>query len=263
MLSLDPEDISNFINRYPSKDLPLMIHYWKLGLHESHKDENDLFNHLLKCGINWDDTDFLIKARLGAEVIKNIYLEKEPITIILKSHLLFEKFLDHVLIENKINLNDLSFFSKISLLKKRKILKKDIFNDLRLLNNLRNEYSHNYYFDIGSFDASQFSICKGLYQGLPIRRKKTKAVLNLKTLQYFVIVNILGRISFDFPYLNEVKIKKTPHALFFDDTAQEIGKMMALAYRQVEGSRLGLKINVEFCKDKTTSLTFHASSDEK
>lgn len=240
-----------------------MIHYWKLGLFEYHKDENGLFNHLLQYGINWDDTSSLIKARLGAELIRNIYLEKEPISIVLKSHLLFENFLNNVLTENNIRPRDLSFFSKITLLKNRKIVKKDIFNDLRLLNILRNEYSHNYYFDIGSFDISQFSICKGLYQGLPLRRKKTKAVFNLKTLQYFVIYNILGRLSYDFPYLIKIKAKKTPHALFFDDIGENLGKIIALAYRQVEGTKVGLKIEVEFCENEKTSINFHASSGEK
>lgn len=257
MLSLDPHDIYGYIDKNPSRDLPLMIHYWKIGLYEKYQEEERLLEHLLKFGISWTDSGELISGRLGSEIIKNIYSERQPISIVLKSHILFENFLDIILLKHKLEARKFSFFSKISLLKNKSILKKDIFTDLNLLNQLRNEYGHNYHFDIATFDISQFSICKCIYKGLPVRRKKTKAVLNLKTLQYFVVLNILGRMTYDFPYLERLKIKKISNYLFFEDEAQRIGELVSSLHRLLKGTKKGLKIDITLSDTEDVTMNFH------
>jgi hypothetical protein len=196
------------------EDLPL-IGYAKVALLEE-TSEDELYEWLLQKGKNYDEDIKTIQGTfLGAELIRKIYLERDPLSLILKVHLLIENFINEVFIKYTLNEKNLTFKEKINLLKTKKLISTELHSNIAVINTLRNKYAHNYYYDLGDFSITDFSYAKNFYEGLACKRKTTRAVLNLKILQFDILPILLEDIISEYPFLSKKRLKKTSQNIFY------------------------------------------------
>lgn len=155
------------IKNRPLKDDWPFVEYWLNGIEDL--EEEDLYEKLKSQNT---DVEAILKQipgkYYGAELLRVSVCEKNPLNLTIKIHLLIENFLNVIFAELKYPINkrkgfELSFSEKVNFLNKKKLLPEKLFNDLRLLNNLRNLYAHSYFFEIGNFPMNKFSIANNLY----------------------------------------------------------------------------------------------------
>ena len=100
---------------------------------------------------------------LGSDLIRHLYEPADPLTLVLRAHLYVEFLLDviltrklrhaHVLLKNR----GFTFALKADVLRAANCLDPATYQDIRLLNALRNKFGHDLFFDIGTFDVSGFT----------------------------------------------------------------------------------------------------------
>lgn len=244
------------------EDLPL-IGYWKVGL-LCHESEDDLLKHLLSNRRFYSEDITHIKGKfIGAEILRTFYLEREPLSLIVKVHLLVENLINEIFKYYKLNENNLSFNRKLIILRDKKLLDEQLFDDISVLNNLRNSYAHNYYFDIAEFNIERFSYANGFYDGLKCRRKETKAIITLQTIQFEIIVLLLEDILNAFPFLVKKKLHKTIKRKFYEESmGEKFGKLIDKTEEITKGTKYELKIDIKLV-DTTNGQIVSYKDDSK
>jgi len=238
--------------KLPSKDLPI-IRYWKLVLLDK-SDDKELFEFLINYGNTYKDeseVDFIRGDKLGSEFLRRIYSEKDPLTIVLKIHLILEIFINEISKKHKLKTIDLTFKSKLDQLKKNRIIKKDIYDELSLINKLRNNFAHDYYYDIGNFNVSKFKECKDFYMGLALRRKHTKALVNLKTLQFFIFPRLLGDLTIRYAFLSKLRTKKKFIKYYEEQVSDKVEKLVRRVEELTRDTNLGVRVKIEVYNKKS------------
>lgn len=242
-----------------ASDTDLMFESWKTLL-KSFKKEKKLYEFLLAFGgQSYKALSSLKKKPLGSELLRKIYLEEDPLALVLKAHLIIEIVLDEIIRKKfrygnvLLKRKDVSFSLKKDILRSKNYLDLNLHSDIRLLNDLRNKYAHDYFYDIADFDMSKFYYCDRLYDGVPTKRAKTKRLINLKTFQFFVLVYLLTRLTKKFPFIADIKIKKIQQAFYKDP----FEKFRDELYELLKGTGYELRIEIrkrkKFRKKKAKS----------
>lgn len=227
------------------EDLPF-IGYWKLGLLDK-KSEDELYNSLLKRGgFAEGDVKHIRGQFVGAEILRTFYRERDPLSLIVRVHILIESFLNEILKHYQLNENNLTFNKKLKLLKKEKLINERLYSDIAVLNNLRNSYSHNYYYNIADFEITKFSYAQNFYDGLKFRRKATKALLNLKTIQFHIVILLLEDILQEYSFLIDLRLKNVHNRVFYKETVgKKFGEILDKIDEETRGTKVKWSVKFE------------------
>ena len=147
----------------------------------------------------WQDIilQFLPKKTrvLTTNILKDIYRINDPRLLILIMHLYMENVVNGIIRENlktPDKILDYRFYQKVQILQTSGIIENKISEDLLILNQLRNKYAHNLYFDAASIDVSKFSDMADVYSLKNYKRKSEKRLLNLFLLKLEMMFLITG-----------------------------------------------------------------------
>ena len=104
---------------------------------------------------------------LDAALVRRLYAQQDPLSLVLRGRLHLEETLDAVIVKKfkhpEILLQGrLSFSAKMDLLRAAGFLDDKLYRDLVHASRLRNSYAHHLSSDIGEYDLSTFSDCAGL-----------------------------------------------------------------------------------------------------
>jgi len=153
------------------------------------------------------------KQPLGSSLLRLLRQVEEPLPLVVQAHLHFENFLDAI-IQRKfrhgsiiLDRHDFTFALKVTVLRAKNYLPDSIYQDLLLVNSLRNKFAHNLFYECGDFDMSQFSYCeslKSLY-GEIAGRKSTKSLVNVYIFKH-VVFELLLRMTKAYPFIAELRI---------------------------------------------------------
>lgn len=150
---------------------------------------------------------------LGSELLRQIYILKEPLSIVITGHLFIESFINHI-IETKFKLShlilenrDFTFNLKIEILKSKNYLDDKIYFDIKLLNQLRNKFAHNLLYNIADFDMSKFYYFDQVYTLIPLQTKKAKNALNIYLLRNG-LKEIMFNLTSKYPSIGKLTMKK-------------------------------------------------------
>lgn len=248
---LSVQSISNFFIKEVDEDLPL-IGYHKLALLKKNS-EDEVYKFLLQQGESSNDMLNRVKGDyIGAEILRIIYSEKDPLSLILKVHLLIENFINEIISKYRLREKRLSFKQKLDLLVSKKLISDYLSSDVSTLNRLRNHYAHDYYYDIGDFLITKFNYAKNFYDGIKCRRKITRALLNLKTLQFLIFPVLIESFLQEYPFLIKKKMKKRLSLNFYDEgMGDKLGKLINQIDRETRNTNFGWGINLRiFDKSK-------------
>lgn len=225
-------------------DLPF-VGYWKVTLLE--KLPTELYERLLTLGKSSDEDANNVKGKyIGAEIMRKLCLEKDPLALILKVHLLFENLINEVLAKNKIPFNNITFKNKLNILKKKRKLINMLYEDLSLLNYLRNSYSHNYYYELSSFSIENFSCAHHFYDGIECQDKHIKALLNLKAMQFYIFPDILNDFLNKFHFLINTRLKPEPVRRFYSkSTGERLGELIDEIHQTAKKPNLELSVVIK------------------
>lgn len=152
------------------------------------------------------------KEPLGSEFLRRIWDEVDPLSLVLKTHLIIENFLEEI-IYNKFRYSkvlfdrgDFSFSIKVDILRAKNYLDEKLYSDIRLINNLRNKFAHDFFYDIADFDMSRFHYCDRL-NDYNIKDVEVKRVVNIYVLR-FVLYRLLERLTSKYPFIGKLDVKK-------------------------------------------------------
>lgn len=155
---------------------------------------------------------YLKQSPLGAEFLRIAKCEKDPMTLILKSHLMLEIYIDEIIKKKFVNgekllqnQERLGFLIKLDILQAKNLVKEDLYSDIKVINSLRNKYAHKYFYDFADFDMSQFYYCDGIYDRIPVRSINGKRAVNLFMMR-LVLESILARLEEKHVYLGKIKV---------------------------------------------------------
>lgn len=143
----------------------------------------------------------IIKGPLGSEFLRKIYDETDPLSLVIKAHLFVENFLNEIIREKFRNSEliperkDFIFSLKLDILRSKNCLDEKLYLDISKLNNLRNKFVHDLFYDISNFDMSTFYYCDGLYNRVPIKSKESKRVINIHTLRLVSFIPFIGTFN--------------------------------------------------------------------
>lgn len=162
-------------------------HYEAFGIAmfdlERWQDENELIRYL-------ENKDFAYVENPSENYLSSHFLqfignEKDPLSLTLKAHLYIENFLEEILkrkfkssallLKNR----DFTFSLKLDTLRAKNYLDEKLYKDVRLLNKLRNKFAHDLFFDISTFDMSQFYYCEDLYRRVIVKSREAKRLVNV------------------------------------------------------------------------------------
>ncbi len=150
---------------------------------ERWQDENELIRYL-------ENKDFAYVENPSENYLSSHFLqfignEKDPLSLTLKAHLYIENFLEEILkrkfkssallLKNR----DFTFSLKLDTLRAKNYLDEKLYKDVRLLNKLRNKFAHDLFFDISTFDMSQFYYCEDLYRRVIVKSREAKRLVNV------------------------------------------------------------------------------------
>jgi len=121
---------------------------------------------------------------LTTNYLKNLFEIKNTRLLILMMHLFMENFIEIIIKRNVLDskkiLNDdirFSFYQKINIIAANKLIDESLYDDLRALNNLRNQYVHNLRFNPTSDDLKKFTILNYILKHKDYKQTKRKLVI--------------------------------------------------------------------------------------
>lgn len=132
---------------------------------------------------------------MGTAFLKDISEIKDLRLLILLSHLYFENFIDEIIrkrLDSSSKILEFSFIIKLEMLHASKIVDDFLYSELRFINNLRNKYAHNLYFDILSYNFDKSPAIKSLkvlnrYRSKSAKRKLYDFILRIHLI-YLVLI---------------------------------------------------------------------------
>jgi hypothetical protein len=152
---------------------------WHPGkVNSPHFEELDLivFAHLRNALERGDSPDAIVnyfregrhyhEKPLGSHFLKRVAVIDDLLTLVLTVHLFLERFLDAIVTKKFPNARVIlknrafTFALKADLLRAKNYLREDVYNDVRLINAIRNKFAHDLMFDLADFDMSKFWYCE-------------------------------------------------------------------------------------------------------
>lgn len=158
----------------------------------------------------------IYRELLGSSLIRHLFSETEPTTLVLKAHLYLEQFLDEIIINKFKNgdyllkNNQLSIPNKADILFAKNYLDKNIVSDISLINKLRNRLAHRLHFDISSYDMSNFSYCGSLDIN-HFKARSTRTSVNIFIFRH-VVYHILLRLTRKYPFIADIAAPAVPES---------------------------------------------------
>jgi hypothetical protein len=177
--------------------------FWEFDI----EDDNELIKDLKKRKIC--DNKSLHLDTFGANLIKMLNDEDNVISLVLKSHLYIENFLDHI-IKKKFQKHELIldnsylFHKKLKIIMSKNYLTENLYITIELINTIRNKYVHNLKYNIANFDFSQFPYCEDIYLSLKTKNIDVKKEAHIFVLKH-IIFNLLINLTKKHPYISELK----------------------------------------------------------
>jgi hypothetical protein len=123
-------------------------------------------------------------SALSTNVIKDVWLIREPRLLVITIHLYFEYILGKLMERKKLRANqrELSFSQKLRIVKEFQLLAPPLVESLRVVNQLRNNYAHEIFFDIFTWDPLQIPYMAG-YSGRVPRQRQLLSNFNVIVLR--------------------------------------------------------------------------------
>lgn len=106
-----------------------------------------------------------------------------------------------------------SFAAKLAMLRAKNYIPQTLYSDFRLLNSLRNKFSHDLFYNISEFDMSKFSYCDSLamvYDEI-IETEETLPLINLYMLKTLALDWLL-KLTSSFTFI--AKLRMPPQRFF-------------------------------------------------
>ncbi|KAB2940620.1 MAG: hypothetical protein MPEBLZ_00085 [Candidatus Methanoperedens nitroreducens] len=131
---------------------------------------------------------------MGTAFLKDIVEIKDHRLLILLSHLYFENFINEIIrkrLNSSSKILDMSFSTKLEILRATKIFDDFYYSELRFINNLRNMYAHNLYFDVLNYNFDKSLAIKSLKVLDKYRSKRAKRKLCDFILRIYLIYLVL------------------------------------------------------------------------
>jgi hypothetical protein len=132
----------------------------------------------------------IVEGPLGSDLIRHLYDDTDPLTVVLRVHLYVEVFLDTILTRRLkypaliLKNRDFTFAMKLDLLRASNQLDLRLFADIKRLNALRNRFAHDLRFSIAHFDMSAFTYCADVKEYFTkLHSDDAKALLNIYIFQ--------------------------------------------------------------------------------
>ena len=147
---------------------------------------------------------------LGSDLLRQLFLHESPLSLVVTAHLFFEAFLEEIIrrkfphCEILFKRRDFSYSLKLDLLRAKGSLDAAIYNDLRLLGNLRNKFAHNLEFSLAEFDFTRFTYCKEIYRESAWDWAEGHVRINLYLLRH-ILQLLLMRLTERHPFIVELK----------------------------------------------------------
>ncbi|MDH4230694.1 MAG: hypothetical protein OEW04_01540 [Nitrospirota bacterium] len=169
----------------------------------------------------------LFEKPLGSDMLRMLNREKEPLNIILNAHLFIENFLD-VIIQRKFKHSQLllqnsafTFSMKVDVLRAKNYLDDKLYNDIKLLNRLRNKYAHDLYYDLDDFEIAALSYCEDFTKHVkpPTKAARVAAkIYMLKVVLYYLLLRLTNR----YPFIGGIELPEKIHSLTQPSTRREL-----------------------------------------
>lgn len=115
---------------------------------------------------------------LITNLLKDISLTSEPRLLVIIGHLYFDYILEKILEREAIPLSQRkreSFYAKLEIIYKRELLEDSTYESLRAINQLRNRFAHDIFFDIVHWDAKTIPYVSYYQLRIPKRRDLLRA----------------------------------------------------------------------------------------
>jgi hypothetical protein len=178
----------------------------------SHKKDKEEFLKLIKKFTNNYKNSYGKKAfkdKLGGKFLKAIWEERDTGTLVIKSNLFIENFVNEI-IQKKFRyhelIKDFSLNDKLKIMQSKNYLGENLYSDLILLNRLRNKFAHNLFFKMADFDVSGFYYCAEA-NDIKCVDLKVKEAVNTFILRN-VLMMILSRLTQKHVAIVDVKVPK-------------------------------------------------------
>jgi len=147
---------------------------------------------------------------LGAEFYKIVFSEDNILSMILKAHLIIERFLN-IIIANKfknssklLEKTNFTFFLKLEVLNSKNYLDEVLYSDINQLNRIRNKFAHDLFYNTADFELNKFYCWGELYNKVKLNSIQVKRKFNI-----FILKNILdfllSRLTKKYPFISEIK----------------------------------------------------------
>lgn len=195
----------------------IMSERWELfdafkGALASNKSDKDLIQWIKKSLKRQakEYREIAYKEPLGSEFLRKIHSETDPLALVIKAHLFVESFLDEIIrkkfrnSEKILDNRDFSFYLKLEILRSKNYLDEKIYSDISVLNNLRNKFAHNLFYDISDFDISKFYYCYDIYDWVKTTSKEARRYLNMYMLR-MVLYELLLRLTQKYQFIAGMK----------------------------------------------------------
>ena len=152
------------------------------------------------------------KDLLGGKFLFEIYSQRDIRNLVILSQLYLEYICDKIIKKRfrypeKIFNSNLSFYQKLNVLRAEGYLSEDVYNDLDLINRLRNKYAHELFYDITNFDFSKFSFFEDLY-GMVNPKEKDIKIMMYRYVLKLVLHLIIERLGHKFPFIENLKSER-------------------------------------------------------
>ena len=136
--------------------------------------------------------------------VKIIFEIESHRELILVTNLCFEKMTDTIIskvIDMSKDLPFLTYNSKLKLLCAIEKMHKNLSSDLIHINQLRNKFAHNLFFDLGKMDLKKLSALKELDKKIIYRYKIPKSKINAFFLRLAILI-IYDKLCHEYRYLH-------------------------------------------------------------
>jgi hypothetical protein len=169
-------------------------------------NEDEIIDFIKESELNTSTTvnSNAFNGVLGAEFIKYIYDDKNPISLTLKSHLFLENFLDEIIRkkfkkpEILFKRREITFSVKIDLLYAGNHLTEDLYNDITRVNSLRNKFAHNLHCDIADYDITRFKFMEDIkkIRAIKVETKRAVNTYYLRLAYHYLILRLTNKYQF-------------------------------------------------------------------
>ena len=150
------------------------------------------------------------KDQVGADLIRLLQQETDPLNLVLRAHLYLENLLEAILRrrfpnpELLLKNRDFTFSMKLDVLRAKNYLDVHSYNDIKKVNAIRNKFAHELHYDFAAVDFTSFSYCEYADE-LRIKDREVRLAVNLYLFKH-VILWLLAQLTKRYSFLGEIRI---------------------------------------------------------